>query len=101
MALITINPAVAKTLDSIKEYRNGHGGDIAEAPAVAKEVQKAIGQANRQLAPFEQVRKFRILSRDFTIQDGELTATMKVRRTRVLQNFQQQVEELYEGRDVQ
>lgn len=101
VALITINPAVAETLDGMEEYRNGRRGDMADAPAVAKEVQKAIGQANRQLAQFEQIRKFRILSRDFTIQDGELTATMKVRRARVLQNFQQQVDELYDGRDAQ
>jgi long-chain acyl-CoA synthetase len=50
---------------------------------------------NQQLAPFEQVRKYRILERDFTIEAGELTATMKVRRRRVMENFKDQIEQLY------
>jgi long-chain acyl-CoA synthetase len=54
---------------------------------------------NRQLAPFEQVRKHRILGRDFTIEDGELTATMKVRRTRAIENFRESIDELYAGRE--
>jgi long-chain acyl-CoA synthetase len=54
---------------------------------------------NKHLAPFEQVRKYRILSRDFSIEQGELTATMKVRRTRAMENFKEQIAELYAGRD--
>ncbi len=63
------------------------------------EIQKAVVRVNKQLAPFEQVRKHRILGRDFTIEDGELTATMKVRRTRAMENFQEQIAELYAGRE--
>ena len=52
---------------------------------------------NRQLAPWEQVRKYRLLARDFSIEQGELTATMKVRRAKVIENFREQVDELYAG----
>jgi long-chain acyl-CoA synthetase len=54
---------------------------------------------NRKLAPFEQIRKFRILERDFSIETGELTPTMKVRRNRVLENNRELVTELYLGRE--
>ena len=40
-----------------------------------------------------------MLPRDFSIEQGELTATMKVRRTRAMENFKQQIEELYAGRE--
>jgi long-chain acyl-CoA synthetase len=99
-ALITINTAVAETLDGMGEYRGLPPSELVEAPPVAAEVRKTIGRVNRQLAQFEQVRKFRILPRDFTIHDGELTATMKVRRAQVLQNFSSHVEELYNGKEM-
>ena len=41
-----------------------------------------------------------MLGRDFTIEEGELTATMKVRRTRVLENFREHVDELYAAKEV-
>ena len=55
---------------------------------------------NKQLAPFEQIRKYRVLGRDFSIEDGELTATMKVRRARVMENFKDSIVELYAGKEV-
>jgi long-chain acyl-CoA synthetase len=56
---------------------------------------------NKQLAPFEQIRRYHVLERDFTIEDGELTPTMKVRRQRVLENHRRIVGELFLGRDEQ
>jgi long-chain acyl-CoA synthetase len=63
------------------------------------DVKKAVARVNRKLAPFEQIRKFRILERDFSIESGELTPTMKVRRNRVLENNRQLVTELYMGKE--
>ncbi len=63
-------------------------------------VEKAVKAVNKQLASFEQVRKFKILERDFSIEQGELTPTMKVRRNRVLENHRTLVSEMYMGKDV-
>jgi long-chain acyl-CoA synthetase len=79
-ALVTINAAEVAT--------------SAEA-----EVKKAVARVNRRLAPFEQIRKFRIVERDFSIETGELTPTMKVRRNRVLENHRHLVSELYMGKE--
>ena len=49
--------------------------------------------------PVIPMRKFRILTREFCIEEGELTATMKVRRMRVLENFRDHIEELYAGKE--
>lgn len=63
-------------------------------------VERAVKDVNRQLAPFEQIRKFKILERDFSIDRGEVTPTMKIRRTRVLENHRSLVSEMYMGRDM-
>ena len=83
----------------------GHGAWSATRPncspaaPVLAEIQKAVARVNKQLAPFEQVRKYRVLARDFSIEEGELTATMKVRRTRAMENFKTHIDELYAGRE--
>ena len=82
-ALFTVNPQVAETLKG----------------TVAEELRKAVKRVNKQLAPFEQIRKYRILDRELSIENGELTATMKVRRARVIENFKKDIEELYAGKE--
>ena len=69
------------------------------ASSAEAEVKKAVARVNRKLAPFEQIRKFRIIERDFSIETGELTPTMKVRRNRVLENHRELVSELYMGKE--
>jgi long-chain acyl-CoA synthetase len=70
-----------------------------KSPATVEEVDKAVKRVNKQLAPFEQIRRFRVLEREFTIDRGEMTPTMKVRRTKVLENHRDVVRELYLGRE--
>jgi len=73
--------------------------ELAQAPPVLAEIRNAIERVNRQLAPFEQVRKHRVLAREFSIEQGELTATMKLRRSRAIENFRDHIAELYAGRE--
>ena len=98
-ALFTVNLAAAENLKGMEAYRDHPVAEVVQAPPVVAEVQKAVQRVNRQLAPFEQVRKHRILARDFTIENGELTATMKLRRSRALENFRDDIAELYAGRE--
>jgi long-chain acyl-CoA synthetase len=98
-ALFTINLAAAETLAGMEEWKGSSAADKAQAPPVLAEIQKAVARVNRQLAPFEQVRRYRTLPRDFSIAEGELTATMKVRRQRAIENFQEHIDALYAGRE--
>jgi long-chain acyl-CoA synthetase len=98
-ALFTINPAAVDILKGMEEWKGRPPADIAQAPPVLAEIHKAVARVNKQLAPFEQVRKYRVLPRDFSIEEGEVTATMKVRRTRALENFKTHIDELYAGRE--
>jgi long-chain acyl-CoA synthetase len=65
--------------------------------ALRAEIQTAIDDANAQVSRAESIREFRILSGDFTIESGELTPTMKLKRTIVMQNHAAVVEEIYGG----
>jgi long-chain acyl-CoA synthetase len=92
VALFTLSPSVAEALPGVRE----EGVPLHESKAVFKEVQAAVTRVNKQLAPFEQVKRFRILHREFTIEYGEVTATLKVRRKQVMENFKADIDVLYQ-----
>jgi long-chain acyl-CoA synthetase len=98
-ALVTVNVASAETLKGMEAFKGREPREMAVAEPVLDEVRKAVARVNKQLAPFEQIRKFRVLERDFAIETGELTPTMKVRRGRVLENHRDLVSQLYMGKE--
>jgi long-chain acyl-CoA synthetase len=57
--------------------------------------QEIVDALNRDLSQFERIKKIRLLPREFTIESGELTPTMKVRRKAVEQNWGREIEEIY------
>ncbi|HEY8142853.1 MAG TPA: AMP-binding protein, partial [Kofleriaceae bacterium] len=65
--------------------------------SILSEVQKAVDEVNKDLAQVEQVKKFTLLSRNFTIENGELTPTLKIKRKVVNVNFADQIEAMYAG----
>jgi long-chain acyl-CoA synthetase len=98
-ALFTINPSVAEALPGGASLRDLPMAELANSPAVTAEVKRIVQRVNRQLAPFEQIRRYHVMDRDFTIEDGELTPTMKLRRARVVENHRHVVSGLFLGRD--
>ena len=64
-ALFTINNVAAEALKGMEEWRGRPASEVVQAPPVLAEIHKAVARVNRQLAPFEQVRKYRVLARDF------------------------------------
>ncbi|MCS7023502.1 MAG: AMP-binding protein [Bryobacteraceae bacterium] len=98
-ALFTINVAAAESLKGMEGHKGRPMSELVTAEPVQAEVKRAVQKANKQLAAFEQIRKFRILERELSIEHGELTATMKVRRGKVMENFQSIISELYVGKE--
>jgi long-chain acyl-CoA synthetase len=72
--------------------------DLASKPEVIALVGKAIDDANELLVPVEQVKAFRILPKELSQDDGELTATQKVRRREVMGKFEELIETMFGGR---
>ena len=63
--------------------------------AARNEIQKVIDKANEDLAKIEQIKKFAILDRDLSQEEGELTPTLKIKREKVQENFKDEIESLY------
>ena len=69
--------------------------DLTRRPEVLKLVDAEVRQANDRLARVEQVRGFRLFDRELQQDDGELTATQKVRRRAIMEIWAPQIEEIY------
>jgi long-chain acyl-CoA synthetase len=98
-AILTLNPGIAEGLKGMDSYKGKPLSDLVKAPPVVAELKRLVSRVNKQLAPFEQIRRYHVLPRDFTIEDGELTPTMKVRRGRVYENHRGAISDLFLGRD--
>lgn len=68
---------------------------LASDPDVIAEVQAAVDDVNRRRSHAEWIRKFRILARDLTVDAGELTPTMKVKRGEVYKEYADVIQEIY------
>jgi long-chain acyl-CoA synthetase len=64
--------------------------------SLRKEIEKAIDSANKDLAKIEQVKKFAILPRPLSQEEGELTPTMKLKREKIEENFSDEIDALYD-----
>ncbi len=94
--------AALVTLDEAEIGRwaaeRGLDGDIASlaaSPAVQELVQGVVDEVNRERSRYEQIKRFVVLPRDFTMEAGEITPTLKLRRRAALDHFAAQVDELY------
>jgi long-chain acyl-CoA synthetase len=93
-ALLTLNLANWKGSKS-----DAAPADLVQTEPVHQAVKDAVARVNKRLADFERIRRFKVLGRDFSIEHGELTPTMKIRRARVLELHKDLVRELYLGRE--
>jgi long-chain acyl-CoA synthetase len=96
-------PAVLITLDPVEigkwAQENGVDGDPADLhrdPRVEELVQGVVDAVNRDRSRFEQLKRFTILPRDFEMEQGEVTPTLKLKRRVVLEHFADEVASLYD-----
>ncbi|MCP4418544.1 MAG: long-chain fatty acid--CoA ligase [Chloroflexi bacterium] len=94
-ALITLDPDAATRF----AQKNGiEGQTLHEHETLINHLQKEIDEkVNSMFARVEHVRGFRVLPRDFTVEDGELTPTLKIKRRIINDNFSTEIESMYEG----
>ncbi|WP_297851250.1 long-chain fatty acid--CoA ligase, partial [uncultured Corynebacterium sp.] len=87
--------------DELKRWRkqNNMGErplkELVKTPELRAAVQDVINEANKTVSHAEEIKKFRILTRDLSEENGEITATMKVKRNVVIGNYAKQIERLY------
>ncbi|HEX5729616.1 MAG TPA: long-chain fatty acid--CoA ligase, partial [Microbacterium sp.] len=69
--------------------------DAADNPAVRAEVQRAIDAANANVSRAESIRKFTILSTEWTEASGHLTPKMSIKRSVIMEDFGDEITALY------
>jgi long-chain acyl-CoA synthetase len=70
---------------------------LARSEEVRELVQGVVDTVNADRSRYEQIKRFAILPRDFTMEDDELTPTLKLKRRVVGKHFGDELEELYAG----
>ena len=70
-------------------------GDLSRKPEVRELIEEWVEQVNSELAQVETIKRFALLEKELDHEDGELTATLKVKRRALEQQFERQIQELY------
>ena len=96
-ALVQIEPDTVGNWAARKGITYTSFADLASKPQVHTLIEAEIRTANERLARVEQVRSFRLLPKELHQDDGEMTATQKVRRKAVLETWADLVEDNYRG----
>jgi long-chain acyl-CoA synthetase len=95
-ALVTLDEAELAAWAAEQGLEARDMGTLAAEPRVRELVQGIVDKVNAEHSRYEQIKRFEILPRDFTMDDGEVTPTLKLKRRVVLDHFADAVERLYE-----
>jgi len=92
-----LTAVVSPDLEAFEAFRKERGlsGEPHELSEVHDAIWATVEEVNSKLARVEQVKKIGILPRPLSIEDGELTPTLKVKRSKVAEHFADQIESLY------
>ncbi|MCC7404408.1 MAG: long-chain fatty acid--CoA ligase [Bdellovibrionales bacterium] len=95
VALITLNA------DAIQDYAHQYNISYSDLPSLSQHprikelIRDAVAEVNSQLASFETIKNFAILPNDFSVETGELTPSLKVKRRVCDEKFKDVLENLY------
>ena len=91
VALVTLGE------EAVKKYGAGDTAKAADNPELKAAIKQAVDAVNGTVASFETIKSFRILSEDFTEQNGQLTPSLKVKRKVAIDRHRPAIEGLYSG----
>jgi long-chain acyl-CoA synthetase len=92
-ALVTLSEAV---IADLKTKPNAFEGGILKDPEMFAQVKAEFDRVNSTLASYEQIKKFAVIDREFSIADQEMTPTMKMKRSIIEKNFASLINSFYE-----
>lgn len=91
---------IVPNYDNVRKRLRGRGQQVSEDPVkdpkVRKLIQEEVDKVNKNLSPWETVKKFILLEDPFSMEAGELTPTMKVKRSKVKEHYEEEIDSMYE-----
>jgi long-chain acyl-CoA synthetase len=94
-ALIVVEPVQAKMWAERKGLKFSSDKDLMESDALQKLIEVEIEKRNSRFGKWEQIKAFRILPKAFTIDAGEITPTLKLKRKNIMQNYNALIADIY------
>jgi long-chain acyl-CoA synthetase len=95
VALITVNPDELSKFAREQGILTNDAAVVVKHPKVVERVGRTVEEKNTQLQSYAKIKRFTVLAIDFTLDGGELTPTLKVKRKVVSQKYKDAIEELY------
>jgi long-chain acyl-CoA synthetase len=96
VALITLNPEELAKFAREQGIMAGDPSVLAKHPKVVERVQRTVDQKNSELQSYAKIKKFVILPEDFTVENGALTPTLKVKRKVITEQHRSVLDTLYQ-----
>jgi long-chain acyl-CoA synthetase len=93
-ALVTLDREAAEEW-AAAHGKSGRMSDLADDPDLRAEIETAVEDANQAVSRAESIRKFTVLGHDWTEEGGQLTPSLKLKRSVVLRECREEIEDLY------
>ncbi|MBP9151954.1 MAG: long-chain fatty acid--CoA ligase [Flavobacteriales bacterium] len=95
IALVTADSLAVESMNLKLGTRAKNVAELTSSEVFQKYVSAQIEAVNAKVAKFERIGRFKVLVRDFTVETGELTPTMKMKRKVVNEMYAKEIEEVY------
>jgi long-chain acyl-CoA synthetase len=96
-ALITLNKPDIEMWATQQGISVDGWDELVKHPKIHELIEKEVQDRNKQLASFETVKKFEILPDDFSVESGEMTPTLKLRRKNIIERNSKLIDAMYDG----
>lgn len=96
-----VTAIIAPSIPALEEYAKKNKiayeniDDLLQSTAIKEFLQIRIAEQQKGMANYEMIKRFILIKKSFAIESGELTNTLKIRRTVIMQKFKTQIEEMY------
>lgn len=80
---------------SKKGYNCGSNKEMIENEKVLERIQKEVDEKNKNFGNWEQVKRFKLLEKPFTVESGQLTPTLKLKRKKIMEEYTDLVNSIY------
>ena len=94
-AFIVPNFSFIRDWANRKNLKLDTNDEIATNPEVKKRIAEEVNEINKTLGHFETIKRFELLSREFSIEKNEMTPKLSLRRKIILENFKEQYNRIY------
>ena len=95
VALITLNEVEVTTYAKIHNIPHENYQELVNSTQIQEVIANIIKETNQQVSTTEQIKKYNILSTDFSIEKDEITPTGKVKRKNVTLKYQEIIDKMY------